>query len=264
MGLGTFGATNCKTPTWALAFILLSGLSLPLRFAPAQTALPATPQIGTPVPKAKSSAFSPGAKLTLRVYNYAQLDSTSLAASEKVAGGILQSVGVETIWMDCPAYKPSSRTKPAEDIKYSACDSEMGTTDLVLRILPRNMAVKLRRSYDSLGSAQTCPETEPACELNVFYHRVDELGAKGYRSDRILGYVIAHEAAHVLLGPRHSDDGILRSEWSSTELQRISLGMELNFTTDQSRQLRLAVLRRVMPPIEQATTRANPIFQPMQ
>ena len=250
MGPGASQLTDLKTPRWALALILAFCLLRPLEATFAQSAQArSTPRLTTNAQTHLTSGA--GARLTLRVYNYASLDPASLAASKKVAGAILQNVGIEPIWVDCP-------TSWAKSQEYAACDSEMGTTDLVLRILPRRMAEKLRRSYDSLGSAQTCPETEPACELTVFYHRVDELAVNGYRADLILGHVIAHEVAHVLLGPRHSDDGILRAEWSSSDLQRISLGMHLGFSTDQSHQLRLAVLRRTVPPVDRAwAARAN-------
>jgi hypothetical protein len=193
---------------------------------------------------------SPKSRLTLRVYNYAQIGSAELATSEKVAGGIFASLGIEMDWVDCPASKRKTQADPA-------CDSEMGTADLVLRILPRHMAAKLRHSYDSLGFAQTCPESEPACELNVFYHRIDELAAKGYRADRILGYVIAHEVAHVLIGPAHSEEGIMRGEWASHDLQHISLGLSLDFSSDQCGKLRQAVLRRAAPRVQENLIQAN-------
>jgi hypothetical protein len=187
------------------------------------------------------TAASFDAKLTLRVYNYARIDSDSLARSEKVADAIFGNVGMETVWVDCPTSKTQWQA-------YPACQSHMGTTDLVLKILPKHMAMKVRRRTESLGFAQTCPETEPACELNVFYHRIDELATKGYKEDRILGYVIAHEVAHVLIGPGHSEDGIMRGEWTPPDLQRISWGLPLNFTGDQSKRLRDTVLRRTKRP----------------
>jgi hypothetical protein len=195
-------------------------------------------------------ATTPDAKLTLRVYNYAHLDAVSLARSEKVAAEAFENLGVELVWVDCPVPKTPSRA-------YSACQSDMGPIDLVLRILPRPMAIKLAVRDETLGSAQKCSEREPACELSVFYRRVDELGAEGYREDRILGYVIAHEVAHVLLGPGHSQEGIMRGEWTRNDLQRVSWGIPMDFTSDQSKQLRYAVLRRMKQSVPDNPTRAN-------
>jgi hypothetical protein len=231
----------CPKFCLALGFLILSG-ALPLRPALAQpTHLP-----GGKAPCAKArvtapcdDAQSPTAKLTLRVYNYAHVDPASLDRSKKVAAAIFENQGVEIAWMDCAL---STEQVSA----YPACQAEMGAADLVVRILPREMAMKLRTTNDPLGFAQTCRENEPACELTVFSHRVDEMAIAGYRADLILGHVIAHEVGHVLMGAGHSETGIMRGEWSRDDLQRMSGGLLLDFTDQQSRQLRSAVMRRAV------------------
>jgi len=233
-----------------LGLSLMVGSMLSLGPAFAEPRLEDDPSLTRTEVKAVSHpAAISDAKLTLRVYNYARIDSESLARSEKVADAIFGNVGIETAWVDCPTSKAKLRA-------YPACLSDMGTTDLVLKILPRHMAMKLRRHTESLGFGQTCPETEPACELSVFYYRIDELATKGYKEDRILGFVIAHEVTHVLIGPGHSEEGIMRGEWTPPDLQRISLGLPLNFTGDQSRRLRETVVRRMTRPVRESPTRA--------
>jgi hypothetical protein len=240
-----------RKPRLALQLILV--ITAILSIAPAF----ARPASSGPSPLAAARATTVSrtatrldAKLILRVYNYARLDPVSMALSGKVVSAIFENVGVEVVWMDCSVSRPPSRASPA-------CQSRMGPIDLVLRILPRHMAIKLATRNEPLGSAQTCTEPEPACEVNVFYHRVDELATKGYRADRVLGHVIAHEVAHVLLGPRHSEEGVLRGEWTRDDLERISWGLALDFTKDQSRQLRDAVLRRMGLSVPEDPTRAN-------
>lgn len=196
------------------------------------------------------SAPSFDAKSIIRVYNYARVDPGLLGGAEKVAAVIFENVGVQTAWVDCPL---SPRESPA----YAACQSRMGTADLVLRILPRRMAKKLFPSQEALGSAQLCRESEPACELSVFYSRIDDLASRGYRAERILGYVIAHEVAHVLIGAGHSDEGIMRGAWSPYDLQRISWGLALDFTKAQSSQLRSAVLRRTSSPVQEVSRQTS-------
>jgi hypothetical protein len=215
-----------------------------------------SPRAAAGASTADPPAPTPDAKLALRVYNYARIDPVSLALSEKMASAIFENVGVEIAWVDCSVSRPTSTSlsRPSP-----ACQSDMGSTDLVLRILPRNMAIKLAARNDPLGFAQICMESEPACELNVFYHRVDELAVNGYRTDRILGYVIAHEVTHVLLGPGHSEEGVMRGQWTRDDLQRISWGQLLDFTSDQSKQLRYAVLRRMKQPVPDNPTRANSV-----
>lgn len=198
---------------------------------------------GRPIP-------SPDVKLTLRVYNYVPIDRVTLSRAEKVTDAILKDAGIEIIWMDCTPLQGQLLPCPA-------CPSDMGTSDLVVRLLPRRMAMKLTTPNEPLGLAQQCPETEPACELTVFYFRVDELAGEEHRPELILGQVIAHEVAHVLIGPGHSEEGIMRREWSREELRRMSLGLQLGFTGEQSRRLQDAVLRRMKLPMPESSTRTD-------
>lgn len=193
-------------------------------------------------------AAGQGVRLTLRVYDYVPVDPEVLARAEKVTEAIFEESGIGIIWMDCSAVRGKLLPEPT-------CPSDMGPSDLVLRFLPRSMAMKLATPNEPLGFAQQCPETEPACELTVFYFRVDELASEEHRPELILGHVIAHEVAHVLIGPGHSEGGILRREWSREELRRMSLGLQLGFTNAQSRQLQDAAQRRMGVP--EMSTRAD-------
>jgi hypothetical protein len=223
----------------ALGFILSTGAMRSGNFVFGQSSPSSrTPSTAVQTMTTSQPARDPYPKLIFRVYDYAHLDPTALTNTEGVAAAIFQEVGVETAWVDCPL-------SWTELERYPACQEKMQTTDLVLRILPKSMAMKVRTGDDALGFAKPCPEDEPACDLTVFYHRVDGLATDGYPTDRILGHVIAHEVGHVLLGPgSHSDIGIMRGVWSRHDLQHISWGLLLPFTADQRKQLRAAVLRR--------------------
>jgi hypothetical protein len=235
----------------ALVVTLVTGLILPVGRSFGQTSQENSSPDRVEHPKSVNRRASGlDARLVLRVYRYARIDPELLEAAEKVAAEIFENVGIRTEWMECPA-------TPGEAEAYPACQSEMGSADLVVRLLPQRMAEKIRASEEALGFAQTCPESEPACELSVFYARIDKLAADGYRADRILGYVMAHEVAHVLIGPGHSDEGIMRREWSPHDLQRISWGLTLDFTRDQAKRLRFAVQRRTKPRTEESTTQAQ-------
>ena len=194
-------------------------------------------------------------KLTLRVYDYVSIDSQVLARAQKTTEAIFEASGIGIIWMDCTPVR-------GEFLPSPVCPSDMEASDLVLRFFPRRMGMKLATPSEPLGFAQECPEMEPACELTVFYFRVDELTAGGHRAEFILGHVIAHEVAHVLIGPGHSEDGIMRRAWSREELRRMSLGLQLGFTREQSRRLQDAVLRRMKLPIPEMSTRANSVPGP--
>jgi hypothetical protein len=178
-------------------------------------------------------------KLTVRVYNYARLNPASLGSAERVAEAIFAAAGVETEWVDCPLSEAEYQARPA-------CQTRATSTDIDLKILPRHMAEKLRMREDLLGFVRPCSDGDPACEVTIFNHVVDELAAYGYRADAILGHAIAHEIAHVLVGGAHSETGIMRAEWSRRELQKMSWGILLGFSGEQSEALVAAAERREM------------------
>jgi hypothetical protein len=207
----------------ALAFISAVGVSIPSHAQP---------------PSMKPASTEPELTITLRVYNYAHLETAVLAESEAVVAAIFRQAGVDTVWIDCPL-------SPAESASYPTCRKEMGTTDFVLRILTPPMAMKTGTRDDPLGYAPQCPEDEPACPLSIFYYRIDGLAATGHaRTERLLGHAIAHEIGHLLLGSRaHSPAGIMRGIWSHDDLKSMAWRY-LVFTPDQRDLLRASLVRR--------------------
>lgn len=251
---GSAGGRAFRNFLLVAASILVIASILPVK-ASAEPS-PGTAPGGAARRTARGSRLIPSqeVKLTLRVYDYVPIDPVLLVRAEKVTDAIFEEVGVEITWMDCTPLR-------GEFLRRETCPSDTGASDLVLRILPRHMAIKLATPNEPLGFAQQCPETEPACELTVFYFRVDELTTEGYRAEFLLGHVIAHEVAHVLIGPGHSEDGIMRREWSRGELRRMSLGLQLGFTSPQSRKLEDAVVRRMKLPIPETLTRSDSVAE---
>ena len=254
--LGSAGGQGSRS-WWLVASILVIVLIPPVRVL-------AKPLLGGPA-RGVAARGAPGrgliasadAKVNLRIYNYVPIDAVLLARAEKITAAIFEDSGIGVVWMDCTPLR-------GELLSYPACPPDMGASDLVLRFFPRRMAMKLSTPNEPLGFAQQCPETEPACELTIFYFRVDELATEGYRAEFILGHVIAHEVAHVLIGPGHSEDGIMRREWSREELRRMSLGLQLGFSREQSRRLQDAALRRMKVPVPEMATRSDEVAEQFQ
>lgn len=62
---------------------------------------------------------------------------------------------------------------------------------------------------------------------------------------RVLGYTIAHEIGHVLLGANsHTATGLMQPVWNAQALAAMAKGW-LRFTPRQARQVRAAVARRL-------------------
>jgi len=69
------------------------------------------------------------------------------------------------------------------------------------------------------------PDAEIGVNATVFYDRIERFSESGAMPGEIdlpslLGYAMAHEIGHVLLGTTgHSPDGIMKARWSQADFQ---------------------------------------------
>ncbi len=75
---------------------------------------------------ASTGEARPNLKITVRVYDCAQVRSRTLVGAKREAGKILRKAGVEVVWLDC--YGATVEENPA-------CRQSLGPSDLVLRIV---------------------------------------------------------------------------------------------------------------------------------
>jgi hypothetical protein len=83
------------------------------------------------------------------------------------------------------------------------------------------------------------PYAASGVRIVIFYDRVEPL-LRGHHAPqaKILGYVLAHEIAHVLQGiARHSDTGIMRARWLENDFKQMGIGA-LTFTGEDIQLIR--------------------------
>ena len=98
----------------------------------------------------------------------------------------------------------------------------MQINEIVVRLQPDGP----RSSHDgSMG--QTIVTAEGGYYASVFVPSVRAQAAGfGIAFDLLMGYAVAHEVGHCLLGPGHSYAGLMRGEWNrqdASEMSRLSL-----------------------------------------
>jgi hypothetical protein len=98
---------------------------------------------------------------------------------------------------------------------------------------------------DIMGEAIIAPATGksvPGRIANVFYDRVMHASTLwGLFSVEVLGDAIAHEMGHLLLGAGHSSQGIMKADWTSSDLRLASRGA-LRFSSEQVELLQSAAI----------------------
>ena len=96
------------------------------------------------------------------------------------------------------------------------CASPLGSAELVVRIA----AAPPTSQPGSLGFSLVDMEKQTGTLATVFADRVHATAAMaGLDEGELLGRVIAHELAHLLIGSRdHGTHGLMRGAWSATDL----------------------------------------------
>jgi hypothetical protein len=183
-------------------------------------------------------------RIAISVHNYANVDATTLTNAENVAAGIFRSMSIEVQWIDAPL------ADEAED-RIQANPRTVDLTEVQINILTRAMA----KGYGQKGSQTgVVPGSGPNRQVAyIFFHKVQELAPKHVnswiekfsplRTDKILGYAMAHELGHVLGLSGHSPKGIMRAEWNVKDLQDAGIGY-LAFTPQQAAIIKAEVGRR--------------------
>ena len=186
-----------------------------------------------------SRAAGPPLAVQIRLYDYVDLPADTMAEAQQVASFILLQAGVETVWLRCP-------TDTSDVADRSACSAPQGSTDLVIRVLPREMMVRVKAFRRFYGFAWPVEKGRSAFLASVFHHRIAALSrADGYPEAVLLGHFMAHEMGHLLLGlGSHSRNGLMRHPWRPQELRQAVRGT-LRFNTEQSRRIRKDVQARL-------------------
>jgi hypothetical protein len=143
---------------------------------------------------------------TPEVTAYASSDplvpALALAKAQQVATKVFAEIGVPIRWRDRRSQK---------DYK--------GMASVTVSIL---LKAEVTRGFWPGALALTAPDNDGHPVVNIFYSRVV---AASYRADLtpvVLGYVLAHEMAHVLQGHgRHSDTGIMKVKWGPEDYRKM-------------------------------------------
>jgi hypothetical protein len=172
-------------------------------------------------------ARRPDVFVTVAVHNHAGVPANTLAEAERTASSIFKQAGVDVDWANCDP--------PA---KAGQIASSCQVTEFP-RHLQLSIARRSKNLTESILGVSFLAEDGSGCYSDVFFERVEELRERfNVNLGPLLGDVIAHEIAHLLLGTNaHADTGIMRPHWSEQDLVNASKG-HLLFTQAQGHTMR--------------------------
>jgi hypothetical protein len=159
-------------------------------------------------------------KLTVVIYDHAHISTETLVAAETTASTIFGRTGVQVVWRDGFSYAAERRdvlTPPPED-----------PATLVVKLQPESEAARY-------GVRSVCGGMALGANATAFVRRFDATW---------LGYIMAHEIGHILLGPNaHAIVGIMRGTLLPEDWEKAAQGT-LAFTHSQNQQIRTWIAQR--------------------
>ncbi len=166
--------------------------------------------------------------LAVRTYDAAGVPPRELDGALQRARLVLAAAGVEPVWRPCHASLCPGAPKPhAEGLEP--------VREIVLRLVvaPGDSAA------GSLGNAAVDVVEGAGTLATVYVNRVDALALDaGVDRGDLLGFAIAHEIGHLLLGTAaHAPYGLMRATWTWTEVRR-AMPLDWRFTADEGEKMR--------------------------
>jgi hypothetical protein len=152
--------------------------------------------------------------VTIRTYNYAQVDYDALLNARSVVDRIFGSAGVALEWTDCRV--------PQRDVG-AACIAPLDEgRDFIVRLMesaPDSATADGR--IHALGTSMLDLERRSGVLITIDVLRVRAIaGGASVDMSSVLGRAIAHEIGHLLLGTAlHPATGLMRGHWSHDELR---------------------------------------------
>ena len=166
-------------------------------------------------------------RMTVSICTLGHLPEADVAAAENTAQALFHSAGIDVRWAPCKAGLEGDEAAQQHWFTLRLRDGES--------FIPAPSGADR-----TLGEAFLF-EDGGAYIGEVYYQPVQALaGANNADATVVLGYVIAHELCHLLLGGKHSQQGVMRAAWDSNDLRIMARG-GLKFSPLEGARMRHAL-----------------------
>jgi hypothetical protein len=166
--------------------------------------------------------------IRLRVYDYAGIAPAALTEAQRLAASYYAAIEVGIEW--APTFGPDGRKDG--DSKGDRLQ------DFTIIVMNRKMVARGRWAPGVIGAAIVAPEGGGRIAYVLYDRLQDAANSAGWPVQELLGVVMAHELAHLLLPVgSHSLEGLMRKGWDVAELRQFD-AKSLSFTRDQTALIR--------------------------
>ena len=163
-----------------------------------------------------------GEQMTVSVCTRGSLDVRAITGAEAAAAALFRPLDIEVAWAKCEVGLEGDEATQQHWYTVRLRDGRPFITPSTL---------------DTLGEAFLSIDNAGYI-VDVYYEAVQTVAiSKEVDLTRLLGYVIAHELGHLLLGPAHGPYGVMRAVWNVYDLEAIRQG-HLKFSAAQGARMR--------------------------
>jgi hypothetical protein len=170
----------------------------------------------------------------IQIHDYWHVSNETLVRARAVVTGIYERIGVRTEWTGV-IHQNERHPGSAHNGSPTA---RLPVAQVTMIILTPNMAARGHVEDGALGFAAVASEGMGRIAYAI-YDRVRDTALKSAMNEGdLLGFVMAHEIAHLLLPPAsHSEAGLMRGHWTVRDLQQIDV-LKLGFSPQQASGIR--------------------------
>jgi len=151
-----------------------------------------------------------GETMHVAICNPGHFSDATVRGAEAETGAIFQHAGVDVVWAKCGSGPVSEQAAIGHwfTIRLRGDKAVAGEPGLASPAI-------MGRAFVSGG--------QPGYLADVYVEAVRAFSAQTGANDRAaIGCVMAHELGHLLLGPGHEEEGIMRAPWSRTDAAAIT------------------------------------------
>lgn len=179
-------------------------------------------------PKLASEPTASKLKITVLIHNYAGVPGVILAKAQRFVHEVFERAGMTIAW-----HEPLSLAARSDDEK-----AKTGLR-VAIRIVPNRMIGDWAGQHDLLGFSLVPANGKMGFVGGAYYERIEQLARRlGGDTALVLGYVMAHELGHLLLGAHsHAHSGIMSYPLTRKELALASQG-QLDFARSEVGRIR--------------------------
>jgi len=148
--------------------------------------------------------------LVVRIYNYAGLPASDLAAAEAVAKSIFENAAISTEWTVCRVHGSTEGAR---------CENPLGDDEIIIRLI--ESSAEVRKGPISLGQSLVETGSSRGVLATVDPRLTRQIAEQSeVDASTVLGRAMAHEMGHLLLASTgHPETGLMRALWSQAELR---------------------------------------------